>query len=350
MRRTFDKWKHAVRRVLCRPSGAALLMVLCIGALFIGLSAALAYAAAQISASAQVGHERAEQYRLAATFRRTISEQLDRFMTADRMAENGLPVFLNKTFLYGKDGNTLIFEDDKPVSYTADAAREGYGSYVLTLTKRENEYSAIGKKIGDWCYPEKDENGAPQTLAYPVLTEAEINAIAAEAQVKYPVNGDPDANEQARATYIQTEQEKQKKQKAVQLLLSPELAALKDPLRDCTLRIELTARFDDAQQQYNMTYVHEGLFDKVTLINDVPYRIDYEALITENPEPVLCSVKDGTLWNWSLNDNPNTELCFFFETDCAYWSEQNKVHFIEMGDVAVETVQEQQQQADPQAG
>lgn len=341
MRLIGNRLKQAVRRVLGRSSGAALLMVLCVGALFIGLSAALAYAASQLSASAQVGYGRAEQYRLAATFSRTLSEQLGRCMTAGQLADGSLPAFLNTTFLYGKTGDTLIFEDDKPVSYTAGAVREGYGSYVLTLTKRENEYSAIGKKIGDWCYPENDGNAAPQTLAYPELTEAEANAIAAAAQVQYPVRGDPDANADARASYIRAEQETLKKQKAVALLSDTALAPLQAPLQDCALRIELTALFDDARRQYQMTYFHQGLFDKVTLINDVPYRIDYPALSTETPEPVLLSVKDGARWNWSLPANQSTGLRFFFETDCAYWSERNQVHFIEMGDVAVETVQKQ---------
>ena len=53
--------------------------------------------------------------------------------------------------------------------------------------------------------------------------------------------------------------------------------------------------------------------------------------------------------NWSDPGQQQT-LMFRYDLRSQDWSKQDEVHFIEMGDVAVETVQEQQQQADPQAG
>ena len=63
-------------RKLKETGGAALLLVLCVGALFVSLSAAMVYAAGQLTASANRLYWEQDAYRQARSFSECIGEEL----------------------------------------------------------------------------------------------------------------------------------------------------------------------------------------------------------------------------------------------------------------------------------
>ena len=342
--------------ILKQKNGAALLMVLCIGALFIGLSAALAYAAAQLSASTQVGYERQQCYLLTSSLCETLGAELKRPAytlcteedSSGALKPDTLAAFLNGDYLYGMyetpEGPAERYEQDTAHTFRQQSGAGTDGSYTITTQKKLLDEG-----------PKKWELEV-QYKRYDEATRAHLKAQYIEDY--YDKNkideGNPPATEAAE-TYaemkIQVEELQNTISELITLLADPNgLKPLETPLQDYAVSISVQGTFEKEQFVYGKTYVHEGKFPKVTMIDNQAYVFDLETVKEDSTVIRLKPLNgSGQPINWSDPGQQQT-LMFRYDLRSQDWSKQDEVHFIEMGDVAVETVQEQQQQADPQAG
>lgn len=112
-------------RKLKETGGAALLLVLCVGALFVSLSAAMVYAAGQLTASANRLYWEQDAYRQARSFGECMEQEL---------CANGDPAlksFVNNTFLRG-----LSYAENTayPFAQTGEPS-PGFAPLTVTLSK-----------------------------------------------------------------------------------------------------------------------------------------------------------------------------------------------------------------------
>ena len=120
-----EKGGGPVGRKLKENSGAALLLVLCLGALFVSLSAAMVYAAGQLTASANRLYWEQDAYRQARSFSECIEEELC------GGGDTALKGFVNNTFLRG-----LSYAENTAYRFaqTGEAA-PGFAPLTVTLSK-----------------------------------------------------------------------------------------------------------------------------------------------------------------------------------------------------------------------
>ena len=112
-------------RKLKETGGAALLLVLCVGALFVSLSAAMVYAAGQLTASANRLYWEQDAYRQARSFSECIGEEL----CGEGSTE--LKTFVNNTFLRG-----LSYAENTAYPFAqTDETPEGFAPLTVTLSK-----------------------------------------------------------------------------------------------------------------------------------------------------------------------------------------------------------------------
>ena len=139
--------QNKLRRILQKQDGIAILLVLCLGALFVALAAALGYAASVLTANAnsQLGEQ--QTYQLAVSFSDVLEKEL-KDETSD------FAKFINDTYMYSVAYGTNIYtqESGKTVmngSATATNAAEA-DKLTLTLQRRpgaEADYLTAGVSI-----------------------------------------------------------------------------------------------------------------------------------------------------------------------------------------------------------
>ena len=112
-------------RKLKETGGAALLLVLCVGALFVSLSAAMVYAAGQLTASANRLYWEQDAYRQARSFGECMEQELC------ASGDTALKSFVNNTFLRG-----LSYAENTayPFAQTGEPS-PGFAPLTVTLSK-----------------------------------------------------------------------------------------------------------------------------------------------------------------------------------------------------------------------
>ena len=112
-------------RKLKESGGAALLLVLCVGALFVSLSAAMVYAAGQLTASANRLYWEQDAYRQARSFGECMEQELC------ASGDTALKSFVNNTFLRG-----LSYAENTayPFAQTGEPS-PGFAPLTVTLSK-----------------------------------------------------------------------------------------------------------------------------------------------------------------------------------------------------------------------
>ena len=113
-----------MRRHLQNTRGAALIMVLCIGALFVSLSAAMIYAAGHLTASADQLYWEQDAYRQARSFSDCIGQEL----CGD--GDSGLKTFLNGIFLNG-----MSYAENAEYLFEGEDAAGGFAALDISLSK-----------------------------------------------------------------------------------------------------------------------------------------------------------------------------------------------------------------------
>ena len=125
------------RSILRGEQGLSMILVLCIGALFVALSAALVYAASVLTANANRQLLEQEAYQLATSFSDVLEGELNK-------QDSSFAEFVNGQFMfsqsYGKDiydleSQPFVFELMKG----STAAADGADSITITLRRRPGE-------------------------------------------------------------------------------------------------------------------------------------------------------------------------------------------------------------------
>lgn len=139
--------QNKLRRILQKQDGIAILLVLCLGALFVALAAALGYAASVLTANANSQLREQQAYQLAVSFSDVLEQEL-KDETSD------FAKFINDTYMYSVAYGTNIYtqESGKTVmdGSTADTNAANADDLTLTLQRRpgtEADYLTAGRSI-----------------------------------------------------------------------------------------------------------------------------------------------------------------------------------------------------------
>lgn len=125
------------RSILRNRQGLSMIMVLCIGAVFVALSAALVYAASVLTANANRQLLEQEVYQLATGFSDVLGERLND-------ESSSFAQFVNNTYMRSEFYGLNPFEQEVPNPTTFDATLNGDGSdgadaISITLRRRPGE-------------------------------------------------------------------------------------------------------------------------------------------------------------------------------------------------------------------
>ena len=139
--------QNKLRRILQKQDGIAILLVLCLGALFVALAAALGYAASVLTANANSQLREQQTYQLAVSFSDVLEKELK-----DETSE--FAKFINDTYMYSVAYGTNIYtqESGKTVmnGSAADTNAANADKLTLTLQRRpgtEADYLTAGRSI-----------------------------------------------------------------------------------------------------------------------------------------------------------------------------------------------------------
>lgn len=120
------------RSILRGEQGLSMILVLCIGALFVALSAALVYAASVLTANANRQLLEQEAYQLATSFSDVLEGELNK-------RDSSFAKFVNEQFMfsqsYGKDIYDLESQP-KEFAWKPDASQPDGGAEAITVTLR----------------------------------------------------------------------------------------------------------------------------------------------------------------------------------------------------------------------
>ena len=138
--------QNKLRRILQKQDGIAILLVLCLGALFVALAAALGYAASVLTANANSQLREQQTYQLAVSFSDVLEQELNK--------DSEFATFINDTYMNSVAYGTNIYtqESGKTVmdGSTADTNAANADDLTLTLQRRpgtEADYLTAGRSI-----------------------------------------------------------------------------------------------------------------------------------------------------------------------------------------------------------
>ena len=139
--------QNKLRRILQKQDGIAILLVLCLGALFVALAAALGYAASVLTANANSQLREQQAYQLAVSFSDVLEQELEN-------KDSEFTKFINDAYMYSVTYGTNIYtqESGKTVmnGSTADTNAANADKLTLTLQRRpgtEADYLTEGIPI-----------------------------------------------------------------------------------------------------------------------------------------------------------------------------------------------------------
>ena len=132
-----------VRSILQGKQGLSMILVLCMGALFAALSAALVYAASVLTANANRQLLEQEVYQLATSFSDILGEQLN-----DSNSE--FATFINNTYMRSEYYGKNPFEEETEAK-TFEAALSGDGSVGQSVDTSDSSWQQL---LNSW----QDEN------------------------------------------------------------------------------------------------------------------------------------------------------------------------------------------------
>lgn len=121
--------QNKLRRILQKQDGIAILLVLCLGALFVALAAALGYAASVLTANANSQLREQQAYQLAVSFSDVLEKELN--TETSEFAD-----FINGTYMNSVAYGTNIYtqESGKTVIKSREKENDEAGADKLTLT------------------------------------------------------------------------------------------------------------------------------------------------------------------------------------------------------------------------
>ncbi len=185
--------QNKLRRILQKQDGIAILLVLCLGALFVALAAALGYAASVLTANANSQLREQQAYQLAVSFSDVLEKEL-KDETSD------FAKFINETYMNSVAYGTNIYtqESGKTVMNGSAAGTNAAGADKLTLTLQrrpgaEADYLTAGIPIpysdaDDLAKTLSDKDNATHTvkdLELDITVKAEKDGVSYAYTVNY---------------------------------------------------------------------------------------------------------------------------------------------------------------------
>ena len=185
--------QNKLRRILQKQDGIAILLVLCLGALFVALAAALGYAASVLTANANSQLREQQAYQLAVSFSDVLEQELSK--------DSKFATFINKTYMNSVAYGTNIYtqESGKTVmngsAAGTNAAAEA-DKLTLTLQRRpgaEADFLTAGIPIpysdaDDLAKTLSDKDNATHTvkdLELDITVKAEKDGVSYAYTVNY---------------------------------------------------------------------------------------------------------------------------------------------------------------------
>ena len=175
--------QNKLRRILQKQDGIAILLVLCLGALFVALAAALGYAASVLTANANSQLREQQTYQLAVSFSDVLEQELNK--------DSEFATFINETYMNSVAYGTNIYtqESGKTVMNGSPAATNAAEADKLTLTLQrrpgaEADYLTAGRSI-----PYSDADDLAKTLSEMESTEHTVKDLELDITVKAEKDG-----------------------------------------------------------------------------------------------------------------------------------------------------------------
>ena len=176
--------QNKLRRILQKQDGIAILLVLCLGALFVALAAALGYAASVLTANANSQLREQQTYQLAVSFSDVLEQELNK--------DSEFAKFINKTYMNSVAYGTNIYtqESGKTVmngSATGTNAAANADKLTLTLQRRpgtEADYLTAGRSI-----PYSDADDLAETLSEMKSSTHTVKDLELDVTVKAEKDG-----------------------------------------------------------------------------------------------------------------------------------------------------------------
>lgn len=175
--------QNKLRRILQKQDGIAILLVLCLGALFVALAAALGYAASVLTANANSQLREQQTYQLAVSFSDVLEQELNK--------DSEFAKFINDTYMKSVAYGTNIYtqESSKTVMNGSAAATNAAEADKLTLTLQrrpgaEADYLTAGRSI-----PYSDADDLAKTLSEMESTEHTVKDLELDITVKAEKDG-----------------------------------------------------------------------------------------------------------------------------------------------------------------
>lgn len=176
--------QNKLRRILQKQDGIAILLVLCLGALFVALAAALGYAASVLTANANSQLREQQAYQLAVSFSDVLEKEL-KDETSD------FAKFINETYMNSVAYGTNIYtqESGKTVMNGSAAGTNAAGADKLTLTLQrrpgaEADYLTAGVSI-----PYSNADDLAKTLSGKQSPEYTVKDLELDITVKAEKDG-----------------------------------------------------------------------------------------------------------------------------------------------------------------
>ena len=152
--------QNKLRRILQKQDGIAILLVLCLGALFVALAAALGYAASVLTANANSQLREQQAYQLAVSFSDVLEQELNT-ETSD------FAKFINETYMNSVAYGTNIYtqESGKTVMNGSAAGTNAAGADKLTLTLQRRPGAEADDLTAGIPIPYSDADDLAKTLS-----------------------------------------------------------------------------------------------------------------------------------------------------------------------------------------
>lgn len=177
--------QNKLRRILQKQDGIAILLVLCLGALFVALAAALGYAASVLTANANSQLREQQAYQLAVSFSDVLEQEL-------KNETSDFAKFINGDYMYSVAYGTNIYtqESGKTVMKSPEhktTVAEEADNLTLTLQRRpgtEADYLTAGRSI-----PYSNADDLAETLSEMKSSTHTVKDLELDVTVKAEKDG-----------------------------------------------------------------------------------------------------------------------------------------------------------------
>lgn len=176
--------QNKLRRILQKQDGIAILLVLCLGALFVALAAALGYAASVLTANANSQLREQQAYQLAVSFSDVLEKELN--TETSEFAD-----FINGTYMNSVAYGTNIYtqESGKTVMNGSAAGTNAAGADKLTLTLQRRPGTEADDLTADIPIHYSDAENLAKTLTEMESTEHTVKDLELDITVKAEKDG-----------------------------------------------------------------------------------------------------------------------------------------------------------------